>query len=81
MEALLSYVPKKSNNVTYHLSEEFVAQEDCYHQILFRGDQLTVCHARGAQSACFHDDKAAERIEGLLPVVEDWHALMRVSLK
>jgi len=84
MKALLSYVPKKSYNVTYHLSEEFVAEEDCYHQILFGGDQLTVCRARGAQSARFHDDEAAERIEGLLPVVEDWHTrmtLMRVSLK
>jgi len=61
-----------------------VAQEDCYHQILFRGDQLTVCHACGAQSARCHDDATEEKFESLLPTVEDWYArmtLMKVSQK
>jgi len=84
MKALQSYVPKKSYNVIYHLSEEFIAQEDCYYPILFGGDQLTACRARGAQLARFNDDTSEERCDGLLPVVEDWHArmtLMRVSLR
>jgi len=84
MKVLQRYVPKQKYNVTYHLAEEFVAQEDCYHHILFGGDQLTVCRARGVQSARFHEDESEERFEGLLPVTEDWHArmtLMRVSLK
>jgi len=43
MKVLQNYVPKQKYNVTYHLTEEFVAQEDCYHRILFGGNQLTVC--------------------------------------
>ena len=83
MKVLQNYVPKQQYSVTYHLAEEFVTKEECYHHILFGGDQLTVCRARGAQSARFHDDESEERFEGLIPVTEDWHArmtLMRVSL-
>ena len=49
-------------------------EEECYHQTLFGGDQLTACRCRGAQSARINDDDTAERLIGLVPVVEDWHA-------
>ena len=82
MRNLHKYVLKKSYKVTYHLDENVDCTEECYHRILFGGDQLTVCRARGAQSARTNDDVSDERFDGLIPVTEDWHArmtLLRVS--
>ena len=42
---------------------------------------MTVCRSRGAQAARCNDDVAVERLDGITPVAEDWHArltLMRV---
>lgn len=47
-----------------------------FFQILFGGDQLTVARARGAQSLRATHDSAKERLEGVCPVIEDWHARM-----
>ena len=82
MRNLHKYVPKKSYKVTYHVDENVDSTEECYHRILFGGDQLTVCRAHGAQSARTNDDVSDERFDGLIPVMEDWHArmtLLRVS--
>ena len=84
MKGLHKCVPKKTYKLTYHLPEEFVRTEDCYHCILFVGDQLTVCRSHGAQTARCNDDVAEKHFEGLIPVTEDWHTritLMRVSPK
>jgi len=83
MKNLHKYVPKKSLKLTYHLPEDFVCNEECYHRILFGGDQLTVSRSRGAQSIRYHDDDSEERLDGMIPVTEDWHArltLMRVII-
>ena len=82
MKNLHKDVPKKTYKITYHLNEDFDCTEECYHRILFGGDQLTVCHARGAKFARANDDLSDERFDGLIPVTEDWHArmtLLRVS--
>lgn len=42
--------------------------------ILFGGDQLTVARARGAQKAKANATSPSERLDGLVPMVEDWHA-------
>ena len=81
MRNLHKYVPKKSYKVTYHLDENVDCTEECYHRILFGGDQLTVCRARGAQSARTNDDVSDERFDGLIPVTEDWHARMTLESK
>ena len=47
-----------------------------FFSILFGGDQLTVVRIRGTQSLCDTHDKAIHRLEGVLPVIEDWHARM-----
>ena len=44
------------------------------HQLLFGGDQLTAAHVRGAIRQRQNSLTAMERLEGLLPVAEDWHA-------
>ena len=48
----------------------------------FGGDQLTVVRIHGTQPLRDSHDKLTDRLEGLLPVVEDWHTrmvLMKVS--
>ena len=85
MKGLHKYVPKRSYQVTYHLPEDgdFVVTENCFHRTLFGGDQLTVCRSCSAQSARCNDDISEERFDGLIPVIEDWHArmtLMRVRV-
>ena len=44
--------------------------------VLFGGDQLTVARMRGVQAIRDTHSKNAERYDGLVPVVEDWHARM-----
>lgn len=81
MDKLHDYVPAKQVVETFDIFEDGnpVEMEECvFHQILLGGDQLTVARARG--SAAIHADHIAhictsrDRLEGLLPVVEDWHA-------
>ena len=46
------------------------------------GDQLTASRIRGTQAQRRLQDKAVDRLEGVIPVVEDWQArmaLMKVS--
>lgn len=47
---------------------------DRMHQLLFGGDQLTVARARGAIMIRENSEHAQGRLEGFVPVVEDWHA-------
>ena len=49
-------------------------------EFIFGGDQLTVCQNYGAQSAWSNDDKPVGRLEGLIPVAEDWHTRLRVCV-
>ena len=37
------------------------------------GDQLTAARGRGAKKAKVHADSPTSRLEGLIPVAEDWH--------
>ena len=45
----------------------------CVHPILFGGDQLTALTARGAKRAKANSVTASSRLDGLIPVAEDWH--------
>ena len=54
-----------------------------FSNILLDGDQLTVARVRGTQALHQSEDKAADRLEGVIPVCEDWHvrmSLMKVLL-
>ena len=80
MKDLHKYVPMQTSQVTYHLPDEDNNEQS---RVLFGGDQLTVCHSHGAQSAHSDDDMPEERCDGLILVTEDWHArltLMKVQL-
>ena len=47
-----------------------------FFKILLGGDQLTVARVRGTQCLFRGIDKAMERLQGIIPVQEDWHARM-----
>ena len=47
-----------------------------FHQILFGGDQLSVARSRSTKILRCTHDKATDRLEGLVPVPEDWHTRM-----
>ena len=47
-----------------------------FHKILFGGDQLTVARMRGTQALRDTQDKPVDRLEGVIPVAEDWHTRM-----
>ena len=44
-----------------------------FHRILFGGNQLTAKRARGKVRIRKNSTNSADRLEGLLPVSEDWH--------
>jgi len=76
MEHLQQYVPSKRTTETFVMSgsEPITLQMDHFQHILFGGDQLTVARARGAQGILSNSHTGSDRLEGLVPVVEDWHA-------
>lgn len=43
---------------------------------LVGGDQLTVARMRGAQKIRGNSETSQQRLDGILPVAEDWHAKM-----
>lgn len=47
---------------------------DKFHYLLFGGDQLTVERAHGSKKCRSNEIRGLDRLEGLIPVVEDWHA-------
>ena len=82
MDKVHDYVPAKHVMETYDLfddDEHIQIDEEIFHQILFGGDQLTVVRARSSQAVrADHSTRGQictrrDRLEGLLPVVEDWH--------
>ena len=49
-----------------------------FHSILFGGDQLTVARIRGTKALRDTEENPVHRLEGVTPVIEDWHALLKV---
>lgn len=43
------------------------------HPLLFGGDQLTAARGRGCQELRINSDTSTGRLQGLIPVAEDWH--------
>ena len=79
MESLQRYVPAIPDIRTFDVCEKHVRVEDSkFCDVLFGGDQLTVARTRGAAAIRSSHDTTFDRLEGLVPVIEDWHA--RVAL-
>ena len=47
-----------------------------FSKILLGGDQLTAARARGTQAIRRTESTPANRLQGLIPVIEDWHVRM-----
>ena len=80
MDELHKYVPAKDihcQNILPNGETDEETTEKLY-QVLFGGDQLTVARARSAIGMRRTHDSNKEKLQGLIPVVEDWHA--RVTL-
>lgn len=77
MERMHQYVPhvQASHDFVNPVTEDVMKiQGDHFYHILFGGDQLTAARARGSQRVRMNSDDGLSRFEGLIPVVEDWHA-------
>ena len=87
MDKLHEYVPSKPVTESFPLfadEPDVEIDDEMFHQILLGGDQLTAARARGSIAARQDHITRRERLEGLLPVVEDWHAkqcLLKVQHK
>ena len=78
LEGLHHYVPSiyTDESTTLPNGEELSFKEVRMWDTLFGGDQLTVAHARGSIAIRANHPDANERLEGLVPTVEDWHLRM-----
>ena len=74
---LQQYVPVKSveDEIVDSCNGEVVKiVADEFHYVLFGGDQLTAERATGAKRSINNENRGYDRLEGLVPVIEDWHA-------
>jgi len=77
MDKMHEYVPCKhvvERFLLFDDDDDIEVDEENFHQILFGGDQLTVARARGSIAARQDHFTRREKLEGLMPVIEDWHA-------
>ena len=82
LDELHIYVPKTSSTQSYDTCAEdggtrtVDVTTNHFSHILLGGDQLTVARVRGSQGALLNSDSGVERVEGFVPVIEDWHTKM-----
>lgn len=77
LQHIQSYVPSKHvrREMNVPESDEVVTLDDQdFATTLMGGDQLTVARAQGAQLIRSNSGNNQDRLYGLLPVAEDWHA-------
>ena len=76
MEHFQQYVPinTETSKLTIPGVDEREVHADTFHHVLFGGDLLTAKRARGSQYTRNNSLRGRDRLEGLKPVVEDWHA-------
>ena len=72
------YVPTlpSEGSVTLPDGSSRMYDNTTFHKLLFGGDQLTVACARGAIEFRSLHAKSLHCLEGVTPVVEDWHTRM-----
>lgn len=65
-----------NNNVVLPNGDIYTSEEEVFFEILMGGDQVTVTRARSAISIRRTHDTNREKLRGIEPVIEDWHARM-----
>lgn len=81
LKVVHSYVPlvQQTTHETVNIDDtedEAIVIQQQVHPILFGGDQMTVERSRNIQNVLSTSDTASARLEGIVPVAEDWHAKM-----
>ena len=78
LEHFMTFVPTlpKEGEITLHNGSKVTFDDTEFFKLLLGGDQLTAARIRGTQALRVTQDKAADRLQGLIPVVEDWHSRM-----
>ena len=74
-----NYVPTVMSEDTIYLPDQTtrtLENPQFSSKVLLGGDQLTAARVRGATTLRLSHQKASYRLEGVVPVVEDWHARM-----
>ena len=76
LDELHRYVPSKNIHSDIALPDGGTLAHDDYklYQILLGGDQLTVARIREAVAVRSNHENGKDRLEGIVPVIEDWHA-------
>ena len=78
----LKYVPQVRTTQSFETVQSnspaklTVLNIDHFNHILIGGDQLTCATVRGSQRIRGNSYSGRDRLEGLIPVSEDWHAKM-----
>lgn len=75
LSSLQQYVPTKEATFTVDIPEVGTTEMkvENMHKILLGGDQLTAERARAACRVRQNSQHPAGRLEGTIPVAEDWH--------
>lgn len=78
MDSLHKYIPSVpvKESVDQASGAAYEMDECMVYPILFGGDQLTAARIRGAILIRDDHDTNDEKLNGFLPVVEDWHCRM-----
>ena len=82
LEEYKAYIPSKSVTLQEPIPDSDITEDREYVKTLLGGDYLSVAHARGAQHIRRTAEMEKYRLDGMLPVAEDWHAkvcLLEVS--
>ena len=83
---LQKYIPSISTTHEYKIvstGETLPVQSEQLHQILLGGDQLTAARVRSCKMIRANSETPLERLEGVIPVAEDWHTgviILEVSI-
>ena len=76
LDILHKYVPTKKSTQDCQLSsgQPYTLELHRFEALFTGGDQLTVARVRGCQRLRSNSNDGTARLEGLVPMVEDWHA-------
>ena len=72
------YVPSIPfhNSITLHDGSTRTYDNTQFHNLLVGGDQFTAARARGAITLRLLHSNPVHHLDGITPIVEDWHARM-----
>ena len=78
MDDLHKYVPSQEStqNMELHDGGSIQFTDSVLCELLFGGDQLTVARARSGVAIRANHETSLEKLQGLIPVTEDWHTRM-----